>query len=459
MTDDYIFTHDAATVSYDSCDVDGITVDDDGTASFDWNEIPVVEIDEPPHAEAFDTDEYYKIEDATVARPIKQPYLVGDEIEVYKKPADELRQMAWSLDNAPYTLEHPDTGMVKRTADVHGFWRDPRYDDDEDRLKENLYVPTNDDDAKRFVEENQDVSIGFYNRVHGEYDGDTGDLTDDDVDGFQVNMYGDHIAGVKRGRCSGSEGCGINHDRSHESQTGDQSEGCGLDHDSSDAHGEVVLETGETPINADDATDGDSEEECTPCTQTMTDDNKFDISVDLDDMTIDSIAEQFDAVADLREERDSAVESVTEIREDLDEHGFEVDEDECPCEVVDDVLHDYEEKDETVEAVEDAVPEAFKDADSLEDAIEEMADSFAEYRKGEREEALDDLEDLGADRDDWDEDSLEDIREEIDRREEVLDGINVDAKGIETDSGEETTDENVDTTYNGRRTVGRGYKA
>jgi hypothetical protein len=60
MSEEYLFTQDAGTVSYDSCNIDGITVDDDGTAAFDWNEIPVVEIDEPPHAEAFETDTFYK---------------------------------------------------------------------------------------------------------------------------------------------------------------------------------------------------------------------------------------------------------------------------------------------------------------------------------------------------------------------------------------------------------------
>jgi len=206
---DTIFTHDAATVSWDSVDAEGITVDDDGTASFDWSEIPVVRLDEPPHAEAFDTDEFYKIEGATVARPIKQPYRVGDSIDWYKKPADELRQMAWSLDNAPFTLGHPDTGMVKDVDDIHGFWKEPRYDGDEERLKEDLYIPTNDSDATEFVSEHQDVSVGFYNRLYGDYDGDTGDLTDDDVDGFQVQMYGDHVAGVTKGRCSSEEGCGL----------------------------------------------------------------------------------------------------------------------------------------------------------------------------------------------------------------------------------------------------------
>lgn len=464
MTDDYLFTHDAATVSYDSVETSGITVDD-GVASFDWNEIPVVELDEPPHKRAFDTDKFYKIEGATVARPIKQPYMVGDEVEWYKKPADELRDLAWSLDNAPYTLGHPDTGMVKRTEDVHGFWKNPRYVDDEDRLKEDLYIPYNDDEAKDFVEENQDVSIGFYNRVHSEYDGDTGDLTDDDVDGFQVNMYGDHVAGVERGRCSGEDGCGL---------------------DGIDDHGEVVLETDDPTVeadvaesddsatesdtqsdkdgedgdsdNADDGGDGDTEEDCTcsdqrsdscadsdesetPCTDTTmgdSDDNKFDISVDLNDVTLDSLAEQFDAVADLREERDDYKETVDEVREDLDEHGFDVDDDECPCEVVDDVLHEYED---------------------LEGEVDDLEDELEDYRADEKEEALDELVELNADRDEWEDEDLDDIREEIDRREEVLDGIDADTKGLDTDSGtDEGTDEG-ETTVGGRRRFGRGHNA
>lgn len=434
--DDYLFTHDAAVSAYDDVETDGITVDDDGEPAFDWNEIPVVELDEPAHAEAFDTNQFYKIEGATIARPIKQPYRVGDSVETYKKPADELRDAAWSVDNKPYPLTHPDTGMVKSVDDIHGFWKKPHYDNDSDRLRSDLYVPVNDDEAKEFIENYQDVSIGFYNRVHSDYDGDTGDLTDDDVDGFQTDLYIDHIAGVKRGRCPGDKGCGLDHDG---------------------GHGEVVLETDGPDMKSDEQEGADegasADEDCTPCTGKNMDDDKFDIQVDLDDLSLDSLEEQFDAVAELREERDNAVESLNEVREDLDEHGFDVDDDECPCEVVDDALHEYEDANDTLEAVEEVVG----DEDDLAEAVEEMADALADYREDEKEDALDSLEDLGADREEWQDEDLDTIEEEIDRREEVLEDAELDTKGIDTDSDD--SDEDVETTPNGTRTFGRGHAA
>jgi len=205
-----ILTHDAGVSAFE--DAGGVvqTTDDDGV-TFSWDDDNIVRVDAPANLKgAFDTERFYKIEGATVARPIKQAYLVGDDIEWYKKPADELDKAAWSFDNAPFTLGHPDTGMVKNVDDIRGFWRNPRYDHDSDRLKEDLYVPVGDDGAMEFIEEHGDVSVGFYNRVHSDYDGNTGDLSDDDgLDGFQVDMFGNHIAGVEQGRCSSEHGCGL----------------------------------------------------------------------------------------------------------------------------------------------------------------------------------------------------------------------------------------------------------
>ena len=203
-----ILTHDAGVEAFDQAS--GVVDSDDGDVNFSWDEQHIVRVDAPADLEgAFDTNKFYKIADATIARPIKQKYRVGDSIKTYKKPAEELRKAAWSFDNSPYTIDHPSTGMVKDVDDVNGFWRGVRYNDDEDRLKGNLYVPVTNNEALNYIEENQDVSVGFYNRVYTEYDGNTGDLTDDDVDGFQVDIFGNHVAGVERGRCPSEKGCGL----------------------------------------------------------------------------------------------------------------------------------------------------------------------------------------------------------------------------------------------------------
>jgi hypothetical protein len=562
---DAILTHDAGISAFE--DAGGAVSSDDGGVSFNWDEKHIVTVDAPADLQgAFDTERFYKIEGATIARPIKQHYLVGDEFEVYKKPAEALERAAWSFDNAPFTLGHPDSGMVKNVDDIHGFWRNPRYDTDDDRLKEDLYVPVTDSEALEFIEENEDVSVGFYNRVTAEYDGETGDLTDDDVDGFQVQMYGDHIAGVEQGRCSAEDGCGLDDSphgevvadatTSFENQRGmtesDEMFSAGdrvkwqadavVAHNPDDESGvmiEILDRNGDStemvttvdedsiwhamarrdtyeiapptadyteegtyyaiapdetsddepkyPINScsdvDDAwklrghgdydisqstledrikrkardlgcdvPDSDSEEStdsdcpCDPNDTDMTDDNDFDIP----DLSVDALADKNDSVSELREERDSLEARIDEMEAEIEDaldsaenFTVQVDDDECVCEAVEDLVGDLDEKAEQAERV------------------EELQDELKEYREEEREEALDTLEDLGADRDEYTDEDLEDIEEEIDRREEVLDEADVETsvKGTEDNEPNEDTDDETETTTSGTRSFGRGFSA
>lgn len=211
MYEEQHLTHDAAVADFDDS-ASGITTDDSGDVQFDWDEVETVTIDDPPHAEAFDTKEFYKIP-ATVAKPIPQPYRFGEDTVWLKKPREELKKSAWSLDNAPWTHGHPETGMVKNVDDVRGFWSDPRYIDSLDDLDADLHVPVHDDESKEHIEEHEDVSVGFYNTVArvDEYDGVVGGTDDEDdrVEGYQTNMLFDHCASVGVGRCSGSQGCGL----------------------------------------------------------------------------------------------------------------------------------------------------------------------------------------------------------------------------------------------------------
>jgi hypothetical protein len=501
-----IFTRDAGVSAFE--DAGGPASTDDDGVSFSWDEEHVVRVDAPADLEgAFDTNQFYKIEGATIARPIKQPYLVGDDIEWYKKPADELRDAAWSFDNAPFTLTHPDTGMVKDVNDVHGFWRNVHYDSDEDRLRGDLYVPTADTEALDFIEDNQDVSPGFYNRVLSQYDGDTGDLTDDDVDGFQADMFGDHIAGVEQGRCSGSDGCGLNHDSEQHGEmitvdesvpTTDAPSGIYVADDGTwlavgpDEHPDDNTEhpdDGKFPVDScadvDDAwqlrghTDGidisestlanriervdeakgcgvvpDESQDATDCgcgnttDTTMGDDNDNDF--DLPDLSVDALAEKNEAVSELVAERDSLTETVDEMEQTIteafdqaDHFSVELDEDECPCEAVADLVEDL---------------------DSKVDQVEDLRDELDEYREEDINEKLDTLEDLGADRDAWadkaDEadDPLEALDEEIERREEVLEAADAEMSVKDID---ESTDEDdtQSTSTSGPRKFDRGYGA
>ena len=215
MKQDVIFTRDATTAVFRDRPDAGIEVDSDDNVTINWDDVEVVHITDTNVAEQFDTTEFYQIP-AVVARPIKQPYQYGDSLMTFVKPRQELKDAAWSLDNAPWTHNHPDTKMVKDSSDIRGFWTDPRYIDSLDNLEAFLNIPTNDEESMEFIEENGDVSVGFYNRVTrvDAYDGVVG-LQDglSDVDGYQTDMYFDHVASVSRGRCSSEQGCGV-HDGS-----------------------------------------------------------------------------------------------------------------------------------------------------------------------------------------------------------------------------------------------------
>lgn len=203
-------THDAATAAFDSAS-GAITVDD-GELTLDDSDTHVVTVEAPDAiADAFDTDKFYKTEDVTTARPIKQQYVRDGEVKTYVKPAEELKKSAWTFDNRPFTIDHPDSGIIHDVDDIRGFWRNPSYDEDEERKTEDLYIPVTDGAAQSFVTEYGDVSVGFFDEVVENYDGDVGTLVDDtsDVDGYQTNIYGNHIAAVRKGRCSSADGCGL----------------------------------------------------------------------------------------------------------------------------------------------------------------------------------------------------------------------------------------------------------
>lgn len=481
-------------------DASGAANSDGDEPSFSWDEQHIVHVDAPADLTgAFDTERFYKIEDATIARPIKQPYIENDAVQVYKKPAEELQRAAWSFDNAPFTLGHPDTGMVRSVDDIHGFWRNPRYDSDEHRLDADLYIPATDDEALGWVEDHNNVSVGFYNRTVSEYEGETGDLTDDEVDGFQVDIYGNHVAGVEQGRCSDEHGCGLDghshgtitdvDDAPEQVASTDAACGCNVTLDAPEGvhtedgkwYGVAPSETADDEPkyeldNCNDVKDAwnlrgsgdydidqstlearikraadahDCPPEQRPWEDETNDSNMSDEDTDFDipDLSIDALAAKNDEVADLKETRDELQATIDEMEADIKEaldtpEHIEVnlEEDDCVC--------------DGVEALAEAADEAAEQAEQVED----LQDELEEYRAEEKEEALDNLEDLGADRDEWSDESLDAIEEEVERREEVLDeATSVKDIDTSTDSGTETDE--ADTSYEGTRTFGRGHSA
>lgn len=233
---------DAGVSAFDHSDVVDTS---DGSVTFDWDAIPIVEVDGPV-ADAFETNQFYRI-DATIARPIPQPYQYNDSIVWLKKPREELQKAAWSVENSYWTHNHPssDNGMVRDVSQVRGFWKHPRYDTKHDNLDADLHVPVGDEDSRQFLEENGDVSIGFRHkntRVDA-YDGTVGGADSEEIEltGYQTDILVNHVASVQTGRCSAKNGCGVNAPST----------------DSNGTHGHTAPCDGNASIDASDSHDTD----------------------------------------------------------------------------------------------------------------------------------------------------------------------------------------------------------
>jgi len=212
------FTTDVSRAEFLNCDNEGLQATDGEPSGVAWDDVETVTQDGPP-AQQFETDTFYRLE-ATVARPIAQPYRYGNDSIVWlKKPREALQKSATWLDRRAWTDGHPDTetGMLRNVDDALGFWNGSHYDEEEEGLKSHLHIPVTSDEAKEVIEERRGVSVGFKHRNvrTDEYDGEVGSTdttTDTDVDGYQVGIIYDHVASVDHGRCPTSKGCGIERD-------------------------------------------------------------------------------------------------------------------------------------------------------------------------------------------------------------------------------------------------------
>lgn len=196
------FTTDSVSARSQSSDDESVTIDSVSETT-DWATIPVETIDDARSA-MFDRNRFHRFE-TVVARPIAQEYVVNDESYMFKKPSEELRKARSSLVNAPFTLDHPSGGRVTDSDEIHGFFDNVSYDNIDDSLTANLYVPENDQQAHERLSVADNVSIGFYHNL------DRASAMDD-IDGHQRDIVIDHAAVVENGRCSAEDGCQISTD-------------------------------------------------------------------------------------------------------------------------------------------------------------------------------------------------------------------------------------------------------
>lgn len=366
------FSRDTVSASINVAETDGVTEDDEGL-SFDWNAIATVDADSIPsqYREFFDADSFKKVT-ATVARPIEQTYFIDGERYTFKKPSDELQKSAWSLDNTPYTLGHPDSGVVNTVDQIHGFWKNPRWVEATSDLNADLYFPANNSEVREFISDSGDVSVGFYNKyAHTDEDG---------IDAYQTDLFYNHVASVDTGRCSGEDGCGLNMDHGHTSERAD---------------GANLHMTGETPDgvtdNANNSTDSN-----------MTDGN-CDCGGDSDgQFGFDTMA--VDAVRSTNENVDA---QLSDYESTIDSLEDEVAELESDSEALESVRETIEVDDDV--SLTDAIETLVDERESLEEDLEE-------YHADERESLKEEIVAMS----DFDMDELPDDREVLRDKKDTL---------------------------------------
>lgn len=362
----------------------GVSTDSNEGYVFDWDAQPHVDADQLPDAytQFYDAEEFVVLNDVTIAKPIVQTYHVnGDEYQFAKTPS-ELKRAAWSFDNKPHTLNHPDSGRVRSVDDIHGFWKDPAYANDEDGIQSDLYIPANDMEALSYVSEHGDVSIGFTNKlVQSDEEG---------VDAIQTDIYGDHVASVPVGRCSGEDGCGLNADASTVNVSVPVA-----DHDASGQ----TFDTTDTIM-----TDGT----CDCGGQT---DGQLDLGDALGGMTVDALAKRNDNIAELQSEK-------AELQSDADDLRERLERVESALDAEEDV------------SLMDEIEALSADAQRLEDAQSELE----EYQRSEFDSLVSeitDMTDMTEDDFSFEDDSIEDLRE----KREFLDSV----EGTPTEANPDAT--------------------
>lgn len=152
-----------------------------------------------------DTPEGLKIPNVTIAKSMVQTYhdSKGRARRVLKS-ADALRKMVEFASGRPVTDEHPEGGVVMSRKDTRGYI-DNLYVTENDEVKSDLYVT-----CKKLAKlvrdgKKREVSIGFYSGI----DTTPGVFNDQEYDEIQNDIWLDHVAIVKNGRCSRKDGCGI----------------------------------------------------------------------------------------------------------------------------------------------------------------------------------------------------------------------------------------------------------
>ena len=139
---------------------------------------------------------------AVIARQMIYQY---DDVKAIK-PFEELEAAAKFADGIPITLEHPPAGIVTDRTEVLGFLRNPIAENDELKAILEISDKTLLGDIKAGTY--TDVSPGFFCAL----DHTAGTLKGVKYDAVQRNIFLNHVAVCKIGKCSLEDGCGFHVD-------------------------------------------------------------------------------------------------------------------------------------------------------------------------------------------------------------------------------------------------------
>lgn len=148
---------------------------------------------------------YLKLSDITIAKVMVQTYQDSQgRTKKVLKSNDALRDMIEFGSGRPVTDEHPAGGVVMSRKDTRGYIEN-LYFTDNGEAKSDIYIT-----CPHLIKKVQDgkkseVSIGFYSNINNT----PGVYNDQEYDEVQTDIWLDHLAIVKQGRCSRKDGCGI----------------------------------------------------------------------------------------------------------------------------------------------------------------------------------------------------------------------------------------------------------
>lgn len=428
MTLDYDkrhYSYDSTTAEFQFDDTD-VTTDDRGTNVW-WDAQPTVSAEDVPsyYNDFFDAEQYYAI-DTVVAKEVPQQYWIDGDEYTFVKPNDELRQAVWSLDGKPYTLTHPSEGAVRSTDDIHGFWGQPKHDDDSQESSATLYFPTHDDDAREFVADHDNVSVGFVNTlVKSDRDG---------IDAHQTDLYYDHVASVKRGRCDDEDGCGL---QGFASGTDSETYVPASTIPISDMKGPSNLSDPDTTQESSFNTDN-SNSTMTVCNDCGNDNGgKDSMTFSIDDFGVRKVRKENDAVDEAISEKEDKIDDLESELDSMDNYS--------------DLFRKIADR-LTDDADDASGQDIITELDSLQDSYEEVQEEMESVRTDERDDLLSEVKSLadGSAHERFEQRDNESVTDHIDRltdAKELLESAVGDTSATTTTTRRTTTTDDGGSSY------------